>query len=151
MTVKAKAEAKRDTLLARASAMKKKHAVEMEAVLLCKKLEEMQIETETEASDAEAVLRAFSQQDGMESYYEKTKQKTVLPDVKAASSITLDIEHLPVVRRDVPITQHNDFIISAQNVTLPVTRGEMNGNVAHAINDNSTLQILQKQNENLHC
>ncbi len=70
----------------------------------------------------------------MESYYEKTKQKTVLPGVKAASSITLDIEHLPVVRRDVPNTQHKDFIISAQNVTLPVTRGEMNGTVAHAIN-----------------
>lgn len=42
--------------------------------------EKMKVDTEIKASDAEiAVLQAFAEQDGMESYFEKAKARTQLP------------------------------------------------------------------------
>ena len=66
----------------------------------------MQIEIDSEASDAElAALRGFSEQDGMESYFERTEIRTGLPGVKQVSIIPMEPDHLPAVRRE--IQMHN--------------------------------------------
>lgn len=57
-------KAKRAALLVCASVMERKHAMEREAESLRKKLEKIQIEMESEASDAElTVLKTYSDQD----------------------------------------------------------------------------------------
>lgn len=74
LSIMMRAEAKRAALLACASVMERKHTIEKEAESLRKRLEKIQIEMEIEASDAElAVLKAFSDQDGMDSYFERAK------------------------------------------------------------------------------
>lgn len=79
-----KADAKRTAILTHASAMERKHAVPMEVELLWKKWERM--ERETSGAEFE-VLREFSEQDGMESYFERTKEMSELPGVRQASII----------------------------------------------------------------
>lgn len=74
---RAQAEAKRAALLAHADSQKKRHERETQAESLCKKMEQMDREAESEAAGAEvSVLQAFSaEQDGMESYFEKHELK----------------------------------------------------------------------------
>lgn len=73
--VRVQVEAKRAALLARAESLKQKHELETKAESLHKQMEQMDLETEIEAAEAEmVVLQAFSaEQDGMDSYFEKRK------------------------------------------------------------------------------
>lgn len=122
-----------------------------QAETLRKRLEKMKVETEIKASDAEiAVLRAFAEQDGMESYFEKAKARTLLPGERQAS---VDSQYLPAVRREMSDAQSNgtntpaQIEIPAQIQTIPVTREQRNETAIHATNNNPTFQILQRQNE----
>ncbi|XP_062417298.1 uncharacterized protein LOC134126995 [Pungitius pungitius] len=116
----AQAKARKATLVARAAALKKKHELEKEVESIRKKLEEVEMDAEIEASDAElAVLQTFSDQDGMESYFEKQKSKES-PDISEAKF---------------------------ENLRLMSNKSLSTANVAHAVDDNSTRQILQRQNE----
>ena len=128
MTVKA--EAKRAALLVHAAAMERKHTMEMEVELLQKKMEKIQIEIEIEASDAElAVSRAFSEQDGMESYFERTEEWTGLPGVRQASIVPVKVEYLPAVKRENSDAQPTGTITPVQHETVPVTRRQRAGTV----------------------
>lgn len=44
------------------------------------------------------MLRAFSEQHGMESYFERREERTGLPGVRRASIIPVEPEHSPAVR-----------------------------------------------------
>lgn len=143
-----RAEAKRAALLAHASVMERKHAMEMEAELLRKKLAKRQIEMETEASGAElAVLKAYSDKDGMDFYFERAKGRAELPGERQASALPVEPGHLPAARRENLEERCNGTNTPAQHETIPVTRRQGTGTIVQAINDNSTFQILQKQNE----
>lgn len=119
--VHAQAKARKAALIARAAALKKKHELEREVESIRKKLEQVEMDAEIEASDAElAVLQTFSDQDGMESYIEKQKSKES-PNVSEAKF--------------------------EKSTRLMSNKGLSTANVAHAVDDNSTQQILQRQNE----
>lgn len=103
---------------------------------------------EIEASDAElAVLKTYSDQDGMDSYFERAKESTELPGERQASVLPVEPGHLPAARREILKERPNGTNTPAQHETIPVTRRQKTGTIVQAINDNSTFQILQKQNE----
>lgn len=113
----AQAEAKKAALMV-CTALKKKHELEKEAESIRKRMEQVEMDAEIEASDAElAILQAFSDQDGMKSYFKKQNPKE---------------------RRDIPDAKFEKSNRLVRNKGLPVAVARSNGNVAYAVDDNST-------------
>ena len=140
------AEAKKAALLERAAALKRRQELEDQAELLRKQMEQMDLDGEIKAADAELeVLQTFADGDGMSSYVRKQRPKETGVSSEPYVLMPANVVGPGAIPKQRTPAVDNNYLLGTR--AKPNTTAKTDNVASRPTIDDSPLQILQRQNE----